>query len=79
MALCKALGTKRMAAAMNGTSRADIQKAHKDSMIINLWPGSSVNDFILGAYLGSDIVCMDIPTQLKEWLETNGKTLKVKF
>jgi glycerophosphoryl diester phosphodiesterase len=79
IALCKALGTKRLAAVMNGTSRADIQKAHKDGMIINLWPGGSVDDFLLGAYLGSDIVCMDIPNALKEWLKTNGKTLNVKF
>lgn len=69
IALCKAVGINRLGANMNGTSRESVQKAHKEGIIVSLWPGTSVEDFMLGAYLGCDYMCTDIPIQLKNGLQ----------
>ena len=53
--LCKAMGIKRMGATMDGTSRKAVKKAHKEGLTVILWPGQSVEDFMLGAMLGYDI------------------------
>lgn len=41
----------------------------KEGIIVSLWPGKSVEDFMLGAYLGCDYMCTDIPIQLKNGLQ----------
>ena len=66
--LCKAMGIKRMGATMDGTSRKAVKKAHKEGLIVSLWPGQSVEDFMLGAYLGCDYMCTDVPIEVKGWL-----------
>nr|WP_289088381.1 glycerophosphodiester phosphodiesterase [uncultured Alistipes sp.] len=63
--LCKAMGIKRMGATMDGTSRKAVKKAHKEGLIVSLWPGQSVEDFMLGAYLGCDYMCTDVPMEDK--------------
>ena len=79
IALCKSLGIKRLGATMNGTSRESVQKAHKEGLIVSLWPGLSINDFMLGAYLGCDYMCTDIPIEVKQWITEKTPWLKVKF
>lgn len=79
IALCKALGIKRIGATMNGTSREAVALAHKEGLIVSLWPGQSTADFMLGAYLGCDFMCTDIPIELKSWVEANAPWLKVTY
>ena len=64
---------------MNGTSRESVQKAHKEGIIVSLWPGKSVEDFMLGAYLGCDYMCTDIPIQLKKWIAAKAPWINVKY
>ena len=77
--LCKAMGIKRMGATMDGTSRKAVKKAHKEGLIVSLWPGQSVEDFMLGAYLGCDYMCTDVPIRVKNWLAENAPYIKVKY
>lgn len=79
IALCKTVGIRRLGATMNGTSRESVQKAHEEGLIVSLWPGQSVADFMLGAYLGCDYMCTDIPVSLKQWISTNTPWLKVRY
>ena len=34
---------------------------------------------MLGAYLGCDFMCTDIPIELKSWVEANAPWLKVTY
>ncbi len=77
--LCKAMGVKRMGVTMNGTSREAVKKAHKEGLVVSLWPGQSVEDFMLGAYLGCDYMCTDIPIKVKGWLAEKAPWIKVKY
>ena len=79
IALCKAVGINRLGATMNGTSRESVQKDHKEGIIVSLWPGTSVEDFMLGAYLGCDYMCTDIPIQLKKWIAVKAPWINVKY
>lgn len=79
IALCKTVGINRLGATMNGTSRESVQKAHKEGIIVSLWPGTSVEDFMLGAYLGCDYMCTDIPIQLKKWIAVKAPWINVKY
>ena len=77
--LCKTVGIKRLGATMDGTSRASVRRAHAEGIIVSLWPGKSVQDFMLGAYLGCDYMCTDIPVELKKWVAENAPWIKVKY
>ena len=77
--LCKTVGIKRLGATMDGTSRASVRRAHDEGIIVSLWPGKSVQDFMLGAYLGCDYMCTDIPVELKKWVAENAPWIKVKY
>ena len=79
IALCKTVGIKRLGATMNGTSRESVRQAHKAGLIVSLWPGQSIEDFMLGAYLGCDYMCTDIPIKLKNWIAENTPWIKVKY
>ena len=68
IALCKALGIDRLGATMDGTSRAAVKKAHEQGLIVSLWPGQSTADAMLGAYLGADFLCTDIPVEVKGFM-----------
>ena len=58
------LGFKRVACTIDGTSRKAMKAAHKAGIIVNLWPGKSVEDFQLAVALGADIACTDIPVEV---------------
>jgi glycerophosphoryl diester phosphodiesterase len=79
IALCKALDIPRLGATMDGTSREAVKKAHKEGIIVSLWPGKSTADFVLGAYLGADYLCTDVPIMLKEWIANHTPELNVKY
>lgn len=79
IALCKGLGIKRLGSKMEGTSREAVKLAHKQGLTVSLWPGQSIEDFMLGAYLGADYLCTDIPIMQKEWAEKNAPWIKVRY
>lgn len=79
IAMCKALGINRIGAKMEGTSRQSVELAHKQGLIVSLWPGLTTADFMLGAYLGADFMCTDIPIELKNFITNNTPWLKVKY
>jgi len=79
IAMAKMVGIKSIGCRINGTSREMVAKAHKEGLTVSLWPGGSVEDFMLGAYLGSDRLCTDIPLQLKAWLEKNAPWINVQY
>lgn len=79
IALCKGLGIKRLGSKMEGTSREAVALAHKQGISVSLWPGQSIADFMLGAYLGADYLCTDIPIQQMEWQKKNAPWLNVKY
>lgn len=79
IALCKAMGISRLGATMDGTSRQAVAKAHKEGLTVSLWPGYTVEDFMLGAYLGCDYMCTDIPVKVKKWAAENAPWIKVKY
>lgn len=77
--MAKALGVTRIGAKMPGTSRDAVAKAHKEGLIVSLWPGYTTADFMLGAYLGADFMCTDIPVEVKKFAEEKTPWLKVKY
>jgi glycerophosphoryl diester phosphodiesterase len=77
--LAKSLGINRIGAKMPGTTRDAVKKAHKEGLIVSLWPGHSTADFVLGAYLGADYMCTDVPVAVKKFAEEKTPWLKVKY
>ena len=75
----KAVGIKRLSCTRDGTSRKAVKRAHKEGLTVILWPGQSVEDFMLGAYLGCDLMCTDVPIRVKNWLAENAPYIKVKY
>jgi len=79
IALSRTTGIKTLGCTMNGTSREMVAKAHKEGIIVSLWPGQSIEDFMLGVYLGCDYMCTDIPVKVKEWMTANAPWVKVVY
>ena len=50
---------------LNGTSRAAVLEARKNGLLVNGWPGRSVQDYYLALGLGLDVHCTDIPTVIQ--------------
>ena len=71
MAEAEAIGVKRIACTVEKTSRYDVKKAHEKGFTINLWPGGSVEDFMLALALGADIACTDRPVEVLKFVEKN--------
>ena len=65
------LGVKRIGCNMGGTSRSMVEKAKKEGLIVSLWPGQSIEDFILGVALGADALCSDMAVGVKEFAKKN--------
>jgi glycerophosphoryl diester phosphodiesterase len=65
------LGVKRIGCNMGGTSRTMVEKAKKEGLIVSLWPGQSIEDFILGVALGADALCSDMAVGVKEFAKKN--------
>jgi glycerophosphoryl diester phosphodiesterase len=77
--MAKGLGITRIGATMSGTTRDAVKKAHKEGLTVSLWPGHTTKDFVLGAYLGADFMCTDIPIEVKKFAEEKTPWLKVRY
>ena len=69
VARASALGVRRIACKIDKTSRHDVKMAHEKGFVINLWPGGSVEDFMLALSLGADIACTDRPVEVLRFVE----------
>lgn len=76
---CLSLGIPRIGAMMDGTSRAMVKKAHNKGLIVSLWPSHTLDDIMLGVYLGSNTLCTDIPIQTKKFITKKAKWIKAEF
>ena len=77
--MAKSLGITRIGAKMPGTTRDAVKKAHKEGLVVSLWPGYTTADFVLGAYLGADYMCTDVPIAVKKFAAEKTPWLKVKY
>lgn len=74
----KALGINRVGCKIERTTRDMVRSAKNQGFIISLWPGSSIDDFILAIGLESDYACSDIPVAVYEWVKENAPWIKLK-
>jgi glycerophosphoryl diester phosphodiesterase len=79
IAMCKGMGITRIGAKMDGTSRKSVAAAKKAGLIVSLWPGLKVEDLMLGAYLGADFLCTDIPVEYLRFAKEQAPWLKIKY
>ena len=79
IAMCKNMGITRIGAKMEGTSRQSVKDAHKAGLVVSLWPGKKVEDLMLGAYLGADFLCTDIPVEYLKFAKEKAPWLKIKY
>jgi len=70
--LCKALGINRLAATVNASSRESVNYAHKNGLLVSLWPGEKCADSHLAFLMGSDYLCSDIPLELMQYIKDNN-------
>lgn len=69
MESAEALGSKRIAAKMEGTTRLAVREAQKRGLIVTGWPGHTLEDYFLGLGLGVDAICSDVPVLIQEYIE----------
>lgn len=77
--LARTTGIMTLGCTMDGTTREAVAKAHREGITVSLWPGKSVDDFILGVYLGADRLCTDVPVTVKQFAETNLPWINAKY
>ena len=73
------MGIKRIGATTDGTSRKMVEKAHKEGMIVSLWPTHKIEDFVLACYLGADYLCTDIPIETMKTMSEKFPWIKVIY
>ena len=76
IATTKSLGLRRVACGVEGTSRSAMTAAHKEGLIVNLWPGGSIEDFQLALALGADIACTDYPVKVLQFISEKMPWIK---
>jgi glycerophosphoryl diester phosphodiesterase len=64
---------------MGGTSRSAVKKAHEAGLTVSLWPGHSVEDLMLGAYLGADYMCTDKPIEYMKFAKEHAPWLNIRY
>ena len=74
--LARALGLHRLAATVNGSSRAALKYAHEKGLLINLWPGEKTADTHLACLLGADYLCTDIPQEVMHYIADKGLEIR---
>jgi len=79
IALANSLGIRRLACTVNGTTRSKVKEAHEKGIVMNLWPGYGVEDFLLALYLGADYICTDYPQAVIKFAKENSSWINVKF
>ena len=72
------LGINRVGCNLGGTSRKMVQEAQEAGILVSLWPGHSVNDFLLGVALGSDFLCSDVPVEVFQYMKEKMPWVKIK-
>ena len=55
-----------------------VEKAKKEGLIVSLWPGQAIEDFILGVALGADALCSDMAVGVKEFAKKNMPWVKLQ-
>lgn len=65
----KAIGTKRIAVSGKKVTVSEVEKAHKDGFILNLWPAKDVKSAIMLWMMGADYVCCDVPRELAKTID----------
>jgi glycerophosphoryl diester phosphodiesterase len=70
------LGVKRLACTWDGTTRAGVRAAHQAGLVVAGWPGTTVDDYLLGVALGFDHMCADNPVEVLEFKNKNLRWLK---
>ena len=74
----KALGVKRVAAMIQGTSAAKVKELRAAGVDwINLWPVQTPEEGLLAYSLGADILCLDAPVTFFTWLSANAPWMPV--
>lgn len=75
----KEMGISRVGCRAEKTTRDMVAAAKKQGFKVSLWPGRTVEDFLLGVTLGSDYLCSDVPVQVQEWVNKNASSwIKLK-
>lgn len=74
----KELGIDRIGCNIDGTTRAMVKEAKKQGFKVSLWPGRTVEDFLLGVTLGSDYLCSDVPVEVTDWVQGNAPWIILK-
>lgn len=72
------LGLNRVGCNIGGTSRKMVDSAQQAGIQVSLWPGHSVEDFLLGIYLGSDYLCSDVPVEVLRFVQSKMPWLNIK-
>lgn len=78
MAEAKELDINRIGCRLEGTSRDMIKKAKKEGIKITLWPGHSVDDFLLGMMLEPEALCTDVPVEVMRWVKEHAPWITLK-
>lgn len=71
------LGVKILACNMKGTSHNMVAKAKRVGLTVSLWPGQSIEDFMLGVSLGADALCCDKAVEVMEFAKKNMPWIKL--
>ncbi len=70
------LGIRRIGCKKEGTSRAAVRAAQKAGLKVTGWPGTNLQDYLLGVGLGLDAICTDIPVAIHTWKLEHMKPLR---
>ena len=68
-AIAREIGTNRMACHRARTTQEEMQNAHKEGMLINLWPNADATDVALSNALGADYICTDMPRDICNFID----------
>lgn len=72
------LGINRIGCNIGGTNRIAVKKAQEQGFVISVWPGKTIDDFVLGYSLGADYLCSDVPLQVYTFLKNKATWIKFK-
>lgn len=69
---CLEIGVHRCACSVNSTNRDGVRYAHRNDVLVNLWPGNTVQDTELAAMLEADYLCTDYPVKVMEYIKDHN-------
>lgn len=77
MVEARMLDVNRIGCRLEHTTRDMIGKAKKEGFKITLWPGRTVEDFMLGVMLEPEALCTDIPVEVMTWVKENAPWITI--